>query len=205
MKIRIGYNTLRATKGTVYTWPNQARPASWFIGAIRKALSDDPSTPVRMEILSDEQNAVSDAFQKMAGCRMVTATHIDSLLRGEGVLRLAVFGPECEQDHHDLAQWTWPEVVKYLNENAGLVQHYEPDATKHRAAAAQRKSNRKHGTEATKAKAEANRNEIRRLFMLYKGEYPKFSKEGLQRTVHQTHPRKRGFSIRSIQAATKDL
>jgi len=81
----------------------------------------------------------------------------------------------------------------------------KPDATKHRETVAQRTTNRKHGTEATKAKAEVNRNEIKRLYLRYKAENPKWKKEGLQRKVAETHPRKRGFSLRSIKAATKDL
>jgi hypothetical protein len=102
-------------------------------------------------------------------------------------------------------QYTLPELASIINEHVRDVQIFEPLANKGRAQVEQMKANRKTGTESTKAKAEANRQEIRRLYLHYKAEYPKWKKEALQRRVSETHPRKRGFSMRVIQAATKDL
>ncbi len=37
----IGMNTLRTSGGRAYSWPDEPRPAAWFVGAIRKAMKKD--------------------------------------------------------------------------------------------------------------------------------------------------------------------
>jgi len=164
-------------------------------------------------LLMDVHEAEADAFFAAAeSFRMLGRAyhrHIDALRHQAGFGRFAIYPPSMKRGgtggERAAFMFTPAEIASVAANTAFHYEALEPDATKERTNAARRKANRKTGTESTKAKAEANRQEIRRLYMHYKAECPKWKKEALQRRVSETHPRKRGFSMRVIQANTKDL
>ena len=64
---------------------------------------------------------------------------------------------------------------------------------------------RSKGAEATKTNAQQRKEAIQAEYLRIKSDNPKWCKDGLQRKIAAIHPRKRGWKLRSIKEATKDL
>ncbi len=174
-----------------------------FLKIVRDSVKQSPSEPVRLDVHADESAAVKAAADTLfrEGFAFYATEHYQKTLAELRIQRVLFAGPEWKRpamrdsNAWSVAAWSASELGKIVSKCVGLTLGDRVKSSE----------GREKGTLEGKAGKDKRQAKIRREYAAAKIKHPNFSKEGLQRTIRDAHPRTRGFSMRSIQAATKDL